>query len=39
LTTFKDDICECLEQSKFFEKTIDISIDEAPGDKKKGKDK
>lgn len=39
LITFKNDICDCLEQSKFFEKTIEISIDETATEKKKGREK
>lgn len=36
--TFKNDVCKCLEQSKFFSKSIDGIIDE-PEDKKKNKEK
>ena len=32
LVTFRDDICKCLEMSKFFEKSLDgIVEDEHPG--------
>jgi len=37
LVTFKTDICKCLEQSKFFEKSIDGIIDDPTPEKKKMK--
>ena len=41
LVTFRDDICKCLEQSKFFEKSLDGIIDEekVTPNRKKGKEK
>lgn len=40
LVTFKNDICKCLEQSKFFDKSIDgIISDQTPDKKNKVKEK
>lgn len=39
LTTFKTDICLCLDESKFFEKNLDSIVVEEAVDKKKNRDK
>lgn len=39
LVTFKDDICKCLEESKFFDKSLDGIVDEAAPEKKRVKEK
>jgi hypothetical protein len=39
LVTFREDVCKCLEQSKFFEKSLDGIVDEAPQQKKQGREK
>jgi hypothetical protein len=38
LITFKKDICDCLTESKFFEKSLEGLVEE-PVEKKKGKEK